>query len=79
MGGTSMAAPHVAGGSALVMEYIKEHDKYKDLPLFEQTRLSKVLLMNTAEIIFDEYDTEYSPRRQGAGLMNLVGAVTYTS
>lgn len=76
MGGTSMAAPHVAGGSALVMEYIKEHEKYKDLPLSEQARLAKVLLMNTAEILVDEDEYAYSPRRQGAGLMNLYGAVT---
>lgn len=75
MGGTSMAAPHVAGGSALVMEYIKEHKDLKNLPLSEQTRLSKVLLMNTAKILYDEDGFEYSPRRQGAGLMNLYGAV----
>lgn len=75
MSGTSMAAPHVAGGSALVMEYINEHDEYSDLSPSEQTRLAKVLLMNTANILFDEYETEYSPRIQGAGVMDLYGAV----
>jgi len=71
MSGTSMAAPHVAGGAALVMAYIKEHEIYGQLSLAEQARLAKVFLMNTAVPVLDEYDTEYSPRRQGAGLMNL--------
>lgn len=73
--GTSMAAPHVAGGSALVLQYLKQHDEYKNLSLGEQARLAKVFLMNTATPVLDKTDTLYSPRRQGAGLMNLSGAV----
>lgn len=80
MSGTSMAAPHVSGGSALVMEYIKEHEVYGNLSLSEQARLAKILLMNTANVLIeDEFDGigyPYSPRRQGAGIMNLYGAVT---
>lgn len=76
MSGTSMAAPHVSGGAALVKEYIQRNKAYQNMSLSEQTRLAKVLMMNTAIPVNDEYETEYSPRRQGAGIMNLYGAVT---
>ncbi len=75
MSGTSMAAPQVAGGSALVSQYIKTSDKYKGLTLEEQSRLAKILLMNTSNIVLDENQLPYSPRKQGAGIMNLQSAV----
>lgn len=80
MSGTSMSSPHVAGGSALVMEYIKKHDKYKNLSLEEQARFAKLLLMNTASVVknpdYKGIDQVISPRRQGAGLMNLYSAIS---
>ncbi|MCB5559144.1 S8 family serine peptidase [Anaerosalibacter bizertensis] len=75
MNGTSMSAPHVAGGSALVMEYIKESSQYGRLNPKLQSRIAKQLMMNTAKILEDENGIPYSPRRQGAGIMNLNGAV----
>ncbi len=74
MSGTSMAAPHVAGGSALVMEYVDA--EFEGLSPKEKSEMVKMLLMNTATQVFDSYDVEISPRGQGSGLMNLFGAVT---
>lgn len=71
MSGTSMAAPHVAGGSALVSQALQERGYAKNRDLVE---LAKILMMNTAKPIVDpnsEADTYYSPRRQGAGLMQI--------
>ncbi|MEK4484674.1 S8 family serine peptidase [Psychrobacillus sp. FSL H8-0484] len=76
MSGTSMAAPHVSGGTALVMERVNE--KF-GLTGAARVQLAKNLMMNTAsKVIFAEYDgiTEYvSPRRQGAGIMQLANAL----
>lgn len=75
MSGTSMAAPSVAGMSALVMQYIEENGLVEKTGLSART-LAQSLLMSTAETLM-EGDMEYSPRRQGAGLAN-VGAATTT-
>lgn len=76
MSGTSMAAPHVAGGSAVVMEYVESNPKFAHLSTKEKSELVKVLLMNTSGMLLDSYGDPVSPRSQGAGLMNLYGAVT---
>ncbi|EPD51914.1 hypothetical protein HMPREF1210_01716 [Paenisporosarcina sp. HGH0030] len=76
MSGTSMAAPHVAGGTALVMERV---NKEFGLTGAARVQFAKKLMMNTAKpVVLAEYDgmKEYvSPRRQGAGIMQLANAL----
>ncbi|MGG1678707.1 S8 family serine peptidase [Neobacillus sp. NRS-1170] len=76
MSGTSMASPHVAGGSALVQQYLQSDARFSSLSVADRTHLAKVLLMNTAKGIEDLHGQPFSPRRQGAGMMQTYSAVT---
>ncbi|MEN1967536.1 S8 family serine peptidase [Lentibacillus sp. N15] len=72
MSGTSMAAPHAAGGGALVLQRI---DEKFGLDHADRVTMAKNLMMNTSKLV--ELDgAKVSPRRQGAGLMQLHAAMS---
>lgn len=81
MSGTSMSSPHAAGAAALVAQYLKSTGLMDSEGYSKSDMLSvaKALLMNTAlpiENPVSEGDTPYSPRLQGAGLMQIDKAIS---
>ena len=74
MSGTSMSAPQVAGITALVMQYLKA--KLPSASDGEIRDLAEALMMSTADVITESASgLPYSPRRQGAGLIDADGAL----
>jgi len=74
MSGTSMATPQVAGAMAVLLQYIEE--TYPELTGPEQRRVAANIMMSTASPVIHASGLEYSPRNQGAGLVDLVNATT---
>lgn len=80
MSGTSMAAPHTTGVTALAVQAVKE----KNLGLTGKDLVSYVKnsLINTAKILYDKEGSDgtvpYSPRRQGAGIVQAEDAINNT-
>lgn len=71
--GTSMSSPQVAGMSALLLQHVRE--AFPDLTKAEVRAMTENLMMNTAKPVTQDDGVKYSPRKQGAGLVNVAGAV----
>lgn len=76
--GTSFSAPQVAAASTLVRQYVEE--LYPTMNATEVAALTNKILMSTAVPVVDP-DTGYfySPRQQGAGLIDLTAATSTTT
>ena len=79
MSGTSMAAPHIAGLTALVYQYFRETGLAERLEVSPRV-LAQSLLMSTATPIVDgNSGNPYPVIQQGAGLASIADAMGATS
>lgn len=72
MSGTSMSAPNAAGAFAVLLQALRERGIDSKA---EAAALAEALLESTARLLTDGEGTPLSPRRQGAGLIDLCAAL----
>lgn len=83
MSGTSMAAPQISAVIALLKESLNQSIEFKNLSKREQVEYINNLMMSTATPVAtsgltvegNTAEVYYSPRRQGAGLINVKAAL----
>ena len=71
--GTSMATPNIAGITTLIRQHLVE--KYPDKSKVEINDMLYQTLMSTATIAMNEEGNPYSPRKQGAGLADILNTL----
>lgn len=73
MSGTSMASPHLAGAGAIMRQYIRTQLNL-DLNEKGKSQLVNALMLSTASPVKDKNKNTVSPRKQGAGMVQLQNA-----
>ena len=77
--GTSMATPQMAGISAIVLQRVQSDPLFASMSARQQVDVVQNLIMGTARPLTDAVQTSgalYSPRKQGAGLVDALAATT---
>ena len=77
--GTSMATPQMSGISAIVLQRVQSDPLFASMSARDKADVVQNLIMGTARPLTDAAQTSgalYSPRKQGAGLVDALAATT---
>lgn len=74
--GTSMSVSYVSGAAAIIRQYIQDNPSLSIMTSDEQNKYISSLLMSTADVIEYSDGLYYTPRVQGAGMMNIQKALS---